>query len=64
MKITDFLDEHADMRGKLRELLDDMVDPETRRPPQAKGKDAILVHGYFVRGHWRRRWYPLPNGKR
>jgi hypothetical protein len=61
MKIEHFLGEHPGLRGQLRSLLDEMIDPETARPPKAKGADAIAVHGYFVRGHWRKRWYPPPN---
>ena len=60
MKIEDFLGERPHLHGQLRSLLDEMIDPETARPPKAKGADAIPVHGYFVRGHWRKRWYPTP----
>jgi len=63
MKIEDFLGEHPGLRGQLKNLLDEMIDPDTARPPKEKGADAIAVHGYFVRGHWRKRWYPL-NGNR
>jgi hypothetical protein len=69
MKIVDFLGEHPNLRGQLKNLLDEMIDPETAKPPSEKGADAIAVHGYFVRGHWRKRWYPppralSPNGRR
>ena len=64
MRIADFLEEHPTLHGQLRGLLDEMVEPDTLRPPQTKGKDAIVVHGYFVRGHWRRRWYPVNGHKR
>jgi hypothetical protein len=60
MKIEDFLVEHPGLRGQLKNLLDEMIDPETARPPKEKGADAIVVHGYFVRGHWRKRWFPPP----
>jgi hypothetical protein len=60
MKIEDFLGEHPALRGQLKNLLDEMIDPETTRPPKDKGSDAIAVHGYFVRGHWRKRWFPPP----
>lgn len=62
MKIEAFLGDHPGLRGTLKTLLDEMIEPETTRPPKDKGADAIAVHGYFVRGHWRKRWYPLTNG--
>jgi hypothetical protein len=62
MKIEDFLGEHPGLRGQLKGFLDAMIDPETARPPKAKGTDAIAVHGYLVKGHWRKRWYPV-NGR-
>jgi len=60
MKIEDFLSEHPNLRGHLKGLLDDMIEPDTTRPPKDKGANAIAVHGYVVRGHWRKRWYPPP----
>jgi len=62
MKIEDFLGENLNLRGQLKTLLDEMIEPSTARPPKDKGADAIAVHGYLVRGHWRKRWYPIQNG--
>lgn len=53
MKLRDLLTE-----VNFRNLLEDMLEPESKKPPNEKGSDAIRVEGYFVRGHWRRRWHP------
>jgi len=53
MKIRDIIDDRH-----LGIILGEMLDPPTSRPPRAKGADAIKVEGYFVQGHWRRRWHP------
>lgn len=47
----------------LRAVLEEMEQPTTARPPKEKGGDAIKVTGYFVHGHWRRRWYPIKKQK-
>ena len=38
-------------------FLENMLEPDTARPPREKGADAIKVNGYVVHGHWRRRWH-------
>jgi hypothetical protein len=53
MKLQDILNEN-----NFHSLLEGMLEPDTARPPKEKGSDAIKVCGYFVHGHWRRRWKP------
>ena len=53
MKLIDIINER-----ELGTVLNDLLEPETRRPPNAKGPDAIKVMGYVVHGHWRKRWHP------
>jgi hypothetical protein len=48
----------------LRAALEGMLDPLSAQPPKEKGRDAILVHGYFVHGHWRRRVFSPPSTRR
>ena len=45
-------------------MLEDLLDPATTRPPHDKGSDAIKVQAYVVRSHWRKRWFPISNGRR
>ena len=44
-------------------MLQDMMEPATKKPPREKGADAILVRGYVVHGHWRKRVIPMRNGR-
>jgi len=39
----------------LRTALEQLLKPETARPPKQKGTDAVKVSGYLVHSHWRRR---------
>ena len=55
MKLEELLGER-----NLRATVEELLLPDTVRPPKAKGSDAIKVTGYIVHGHWRRRWYPPP----
>ena len=57
MKLEELLGER-----NLRAAVEELLLPDTVRPPKAKGPDAIKVTGYIVHGHWRRRWYPVANG--
>lgn len=53
MKLSDLLG-----HSNVGQMLEDMLEPETPKPPREKGADAIKVNGYIVHGHWRRRWRP------
>lgn len=53
MKLRDLLG-----NANFQDLLNDMLDPTTSKPPREKGADAIKVGGFVVHGHWRRRWHP------
>lgn len=52
MRLSDILSE-TDLRAAL-----EAIEEPVGGPPREKGSDAIKVHGYLVRGHWRRHWYP------
>lgn len=55
MKLIDIINER-----ELGTVLNDLLEPVTKRPPNDKGPDAIKVQGYVVHGHWRIR--PHRNG--
>ena len=51
MKLRDLLG-----HNNVGQMLEEMLEPDTVKPPREKGPDAIKVNGYVVHGHWRRRW--------
>jgi hypothetical protein len=54
MKLADIMSE-----TNWKSILEEMLEPKTKKPPTDKGPDAILVNGYVVHGHWRKRGIPI-----
>jgi hypothetical protein len=53
MKLRDIMSE-----ANWTKIIEEMLEPKSKRPPNDKGPDAIRVEGYVVHGHWRKRGIP------